>query len=148
MIHVAVLGYSGSGRTTLANALAGLVGTRAVREIGELCDRLQSEGPLILDGIPGSLDELEQIDDKSPPDRPLQRVLYLQAPAEIRLERISRMVVAGADPARARERMLAPADLKHLRTRLEPTGRLSVIDATRSRSEVLADALEAIGLEV
>lgn len=146
MIRAAVIGYSGAGRTTLANALAGVSCTVPVRDLDDLWIPLQGHESLILDGIPRTIDELEQIDQKAPADRGINHVLYLQASADVRLARIARMVVAGAEPARARARMLHPADLKQLRTHLEPTGRLTVIDAGRSRSEVLADALAALGV--
>jgi adenylate kinase family enzyme len=147
MIRVAIIGYSGAGRTTLANALAGVTCTPPIRDLDDLWTPLQGDDSVILDGLPRTVEECEQIDAKAPTGRGIDHVLYLQAAAEIRLDRVARMIVAGADPARARDRMLHPADLKRLRTHLEPTGRLTVIDASRSRSEVLVNALEILGIE-
>lgn len=147
-MRVAIIGYSGAGRTTLANAVAGVLGIRPIQLIEDLWTPLAGSEPLVLDAIPGSVAELEQIDAKSPNDAGIHSVLYLAASSEIRLERISRMVSAGADPARARDRMLRPADLKEVRDYLEAAGRLTVIDATRSRSDVLASALDALGIGI
>lgn len=147
-MRVAIIGYSGAGRTTLANAVAGVLGIRPIQLIEDLWTPLAGSEPLVLDAIPGSVAELEQIDAKSPNDEGIHSVLYLAASSEIRLERISRMVSAGADPARARDRMLRPADLKEVRDYLEAAGRLTVIDATRSRSDVLASALDALGIGI
>lgn len=146
MIRAAIIGYSGSGRTTLANALAGLSFTRPVWNLDDLWGRPHGTEALILDGLPRTVEELEQIDAKGPAGRGLDRVLYLEASAEIRLARIAQKVVSGADPAVARDRILHPADLERLSTHLEPTGRLTVIDASRSRSEVLVEALESLGI--
>lgn len=144
MIRVAIIGYSGAGRTTLANALAGIECISPTRDLEELWLPLQTGESLVLDGIPRSLDELEQIDAKAPSGGEISHVLYLETDAEVRLARMSRMIVNGADPASARDRMLHPFDLRQVRKNLEPTGRLTVIDGERSRSEVLADALDAL----
>jgi adenylate kinase family enzyme len=146
MIRVAILGSSGAGRTTLANALAGVTCTPPIRDLDDLWTPLQGDGTVILDGLPRTAEECDQIDAKAPAGRGIDQFLYLHAAAEIRLDRVARMIVAGADPAQARERMLHPADLERLRKHLEPTGRLTVSDAARSRSEVLAAALAAIGI--
>jgi len=146
MIRVAIIGYSGSGRTTLANALAGVFFTPPVRDLDDLWVKLQRSEPLILDGLPRTVDELEQIDSKDPSGRGVDHVLYLEATSEVRLARIARMVSSGADPARARDRFLHPADLKHLRKHLERDDRLTVIDAGRSRSEVLVNAMDVLGI--
>src|SRR5690349_15772559 len=122
MIRVAIIGYSGAGRTTLATALAGIECICPTRELDELWLPLQSSESLVLDGIPRTLDELEQIDAKAPAGGGISHVLYLEADAEVRLARISRMIVNGADPASARDRMLHPFDLKQVRKNLEHTG--------------------------
>ena len=147
-MRVAIIGYSGAGKTTLANALAGVLGIRPTQRLEDLWTPLGGSEPLILDGIPATVAELEQIDAKSPKGDGIDDVLYLMASAEIRLERIARMVTTGADPAQARDRMLRPADLKDVRDYLEFASRLMVIDATQSRSEVLASAFEVLGIRI
>jgi adenylate kinase family enzyme len=146
-MRVAIIGGSGSGRTTLANTLGRMVFSRPVRDLADLWARTSEAEALVLDGIPDTVEELEKLDAKAPGGRSVDHVLYLRAPVEIRLERIARMVVVGADVARARDRMLHPADLDDLRTYLDGSDRLTIIDAARTRGEVLLDALEALGLE-
>jgi len=147
-MRVAIIGYSGAGKTTLANALGGILGVRPIQELDDLWTPLAGTEPLILDGFPATVAELEQIDGKAPEGARVDHVLYLLASSDIRLERMARMVTAGADPAEARDRMLRAADLKDVRNLLEPTGRLTVIDASRSRSVVLASAFDALGIGI
>jgi adenylate kinase family enzyme len=147
-MRVAIIGYSGAGKTTLATAVAGVLGVRPIRMIEDLWAPLAGTDSLVLDGIPNTVAELEQLDATSPRGGSIDKVLYLMASSEIRLERMARMVTAGADPAQARARLLRPADLKEVRDYLEAAGRLTVIDATGSRSDVLSSALNALGLEV
>ena len=143
MIRVAVIGYPGAGRTTLANALAAVACVPPVRDLDDLWTALQAEESLVLDGHPRTLDELEQIEAKSGHGPGITHVLYLQADAEVRLGRIARAGISSDGPQRPH-----PVELKQVRTRLEKAGRLVVIDANRSRSEVLTDALRAVGLSV
>jgi adenylate kinase family enzyme len=145
-MHVAIIGYSGAGSTTLANALAGVFGTPPIRALEDLWGPLGGTEPLVLDGFPNSLDELVLIDTTAPQGRGIEHLIYLMASEEVRLERVSRMVVAGANPAHARDRMLDPADLERVVHRAGSTARLTMIDASRSRSEVLLDALDALGI--
>jgi adenylate kinase family enzyme len=147
-MRVAIIGYSGSGRTTLATALAGVMGMRPIHDLDDLWVPLSGTGALVLDGIPSTLDELEQIEAKSPEGSGIDHAFYLQASAEIRLRRIARAVVAGSDPASPRNRMLRPVDLKLVRDRLDVAGRLTVLDATRTRTDVLADALDLLGIAI
>lgn len=147
-MRVAIIGFSGAGKTTLANALAGLAGTHPIQELDELWLPLYESGPLVLDGIPGTLEELAQIDVQALGKDGIEHILYLKAHAEVRIERVARMVIAGANPAKARDLMLHPAELEKVRRYLESTQRLTVIDATRSRSQVLQDALAALGIKI
>jgi energy-coupling factor transporter ATP-binding protein EcfA2 len=127
-MRVAIIGYSGAGRTTLANALAGVLGTHPIQAVEGLWAQLVGTEPLVLDGIPSTIDELEQIDHKALACHGIDHVLYLLASSEIRPERIARMVAAGTEPARARDRILNPADLKEVRRKLDSAGRLDVLD--------------------
>jgi adenylate kinase family enzyme len=147
-MRVAIIGYSGAGKTTVAKALAGIFGSKPIDALDELLERLDADAPLVLDGIPRTVEELNEIDAKAPDGRGVTHVLYLLASSEIRLERMARMVTAGADPAQARDRMLRPADLKELRDFADNDGRVTVIDATRTRSEVLSSVLTAIGIRI
>ncbi|MCW2857886.1 MAG: hypothetical protein JWR52_3501 [Marmoricola sp.] len=144
-MRVAIIGYSGAGKTTVATALAGLVGARPIGVLDEMWKPLAGPEPLVLDGIPTTIEELEQLDAHAREGRPIEHILYLRAPSEIRIQRVARMVIAGANPRAARERMLHPAELAKVTRYLETTGRLAVIDATGSRTEVLAHALDAVG---
>lgn len=140
-MRVAILGYSGAGKTTLANALAGLLGVRPIASLDDPSLVVEDGTPLVLDGVPSTRDELEKLDVRAPNGAELEYFLYLKVAYEQRVQRVARTIVSGGDPASARRRMLNPAELEGLRRYLEPTGRLIVIDASRSRSDVLADVL-------
>lgn len=145
-MRIAIIGYSGSGRTTLANALAGLLGVRPTHSLDELADTAGGTAPLILDGFPETLEELDRIDALAP--HGIDRVLFLDASAEIRLRRVSRMVAAGADAAAARAKMLRPPALRAVREFLASAGRLTMIDANGTRTDVMARAIDALGIQV
>jgi len=147
-MRVAIIGYSGAGRTTLAHALAAVIGARTIHDLNDIWEPLAGTDGLVLDGIPSSIEELRQIDARAARGETIDRVLYLEASAELRLRRIARMIAAGTDPARARDRMLRAADLKKLRDHLDATGRLVHLDATSTRTQVLATALDSLGIAI
>lgn len=147
-MRVAIIGYSGAGRTTLANALAGVLGARRIQVLEEAWMRPDGAEDLVLDGVPNTVAEFAHLDSHSGDAPGIDRVLYLRASSEIRLARIARMVVAGTRQAHVRDRLMHPADLEKARRYLDSTGRLTVIDAARSRTEVLADALDALGIRI
>lgn len=142
-MRIAIIGYPGAGKSTLANALAGVLKVRPTASFDEL---LEEDETLVLDGLPETPEDLTRLDKLAP--HGLDRALFLDASAEIRLRRVSRMVVAGIDAAAARERMLRPPALRAVRTALDSSGRLTTIDANRSRTDVMASALEALGIRV
>ncbi len=145
-MRIVIIGYSGSGKTTLANALAGLLGVRPIASLDDPSLVVQDGTSLVLDGIPATLEELEKVDPRAPDGAEIERFLYLKANYEQRVQRVARTIVSGGDPAGARRRILHAVELETLRKHLEPTGRLIVIDAGRSRSEVLADALDLLDI--
>lgn len=144
-MRIAIIGYPGAGKTTLASALAGVVGVRPTRSLDDLAGADRA-AQLILDGLPETLEDLARIDELVPDG--LDQVLFLDTAAEVRLRRVSRMVVAGTDAATARARMLRPPALRAVRAVLEASGRLTTIDANGSRTEVMAGALEVLGIDV
>lgn len=146
-MRVAIIGYSGAGKTTLARVLAAQLGVHRTCRLEEASAVLGERSPvLVLDGIPTTVAELEQLDARSPTGAAVEHVLYLSASGEARLRRISRMAVAGVSSVPARNRMLEPSELDDLYRYLDRTGRLIVIDADGSRAEVVARALEALGV--
>lgn len=147
-MRVAIIGFSGAGKTTLADALAGQLGVRPTESLDEALCLVAEPGPVVLDSIPATLEELARIDAASPPDARIEHVLFLRAPYETRAERIARWIVASNDPTAVRRRMLHPIELQKVHGHLESSGRLVTIDASRSRSEVLADALASVGIRI
>ncbi len=147
-MRIAVLGYSGAGKTTLANALAGLLGVRPIASMDDPALVVEDGTALVLDGVPATLEELEKLDARAPDGAEIQYFVYLKADYDQRVQRIARTIVSGGDPAGARRRMLHPAEFETLRKHLAPIGRLITIDATRSRSDVLADVLATLDLRV
>jgi adenylate kinase family enzyme len=145
-MRVAILGYSGAGKTTLANALAGLLGVPAVVSLDDPALVLEAGATAILDGIPATLEELEKLDERAPAGAGIEHFLYLQVRQQVRVQRAAHGVVVAGDPAAARRRILYPAELETLRKQLESDDRLTTIDANGSRSEVLADVLDVLGI--
>lgn len=149
-MRVAIIGYSGAGKTTLANALAGQFGVPPALSLNEARTCLEQGTALVLDGIPRTLDELLRLDANAPGDARIEHVLWLRAPHEIRVrritERITGRIIAGGGPAESRPQALHAADLQQVRKYLESSGRLITIDASGSRSDVLARALDALGV--
>lgn len=147
-MRIAIIGLPGVGKTTLAQAIGGLLGVDPVDDLSKLDDSAADDS-LILDGIPGSIAEWEQlVTDLG--SRRLDHVLLLSASLDLRVRRIGRLVSAGADAALERERLLAgrqrEADLELLGDRIAETMPLTYFDTTDSRSDVLSRVLKVLGI--
>jgi adenylate kinase family enzyme len=147
-MRIAIIGLPGVGKTTLAQAIGGLLGVDPVDDLSKLDDSAADDS-LILDGIPGSIAEWEQlVTDLG--SRRLDHVLLLSTSLDLRVRRIGRLVSAGADAALERERLLAgrqrEADLELLGDRIAETMPLTYFDTTDSRSDVLSRVLKVLGI--
>jgi len=147
-MRIAIIGLPGVGKTTLAQAISGLLGVDPVDDLSQLDDGA-ADVSLILDGIPGSIEEWDQlVTDLG--SRPLDHVLLLSTSLDLRVRRIGRLVSAGADAALERERLLAgrqrEADLELLGDRIAETMPLTYFDTTDSRSDVLSRVLKVLGI--
>lgn len=147
-MRIAIIGLPGVGKTTLAQAIGGLLGVDPVDDLSKLDDGA-ADASLILDGIPGSIAEWEQlVTDLG--SRRLDHVLLLSTSLDLRVRRIGRLVSAGADAALERDRLLAgrqsEADLELLGDRIAETMPLTYFDTTDSRSDVLSRVLKVLGI--
>lgn len=146
---VAIIGYPGAGKSTLAMGLRGLLGGRTARHLKTAWDPSDDGGPVFLDGIPQNLADLDELIATSPDGNGVDRYVYLDVPLSLRIPRIARMVSAGlAEPAHARDRMLHPAEFALLLQSLEASGKLITIDARGSRSEIVNRVLDALDIRI
>ncbi|MGO4256948.1 hypothetical protein [Marmoricola sp. RAF53] len=145
-MRIAVIGQPGSGATTLARVLAVRLGVRAIDEVDELRTHATPAENVVLDGIPGSLPDLKELED-GPYGVALDHVLHLHVGLDVRALRIARQVVAGSTgPEEERRVVRTLPDLDDVVERLAATVPVTRIDASRSRTEVLTDALDTLGL--
>lgn len=147
---VAIIGYPGAGKSTLATGLSGLLGGRTVRSLEAAWSSAGTGESLLLDGVPRNVDELDQLIAHAGDGVRVDHYLYLDTPIDVRIERISRMIAAGfTEPADERDRMLHPDDLGLLLKHLESTGQLTTIKVGgRSRTDVLNAALDVLDVRI
>lgn len=140
-MRLAIIGEPGTGKSTLAPVLAFRLG---VSPVDSLADALgQTSGPLVLDGVPDTTEDLETLRAAGVT---IDLALHLQADFAVRADRISRRVSVGVSASDERARLLGAPTAELVADRLAGTVPVLRIDANRTRSEILAAALDALGL--
>lgn len=147
-MRVAIIGLPGAGKTTLAAVLARELGAAVVGTAEELAELVSSTKPFVLDGFPHTVAELEQLQNLSPSDRPLDHVIWLVADDEARAHRIRRSVAISDDPAAEAVDTVDKEALAELGARLETDGLLIPINADGIEFKVMALAFEALAIRI
>lgn len=140
-MRIAIIGEPGTGKSTLAPVLAFRLGETPVDSLADALEH--PSGPLVLDGVPDTTEELETLRAAGVT---IDRVLHLQADFALRAGRISRRVSVGVSASDERARLLSAPAAELVADRWAGSVPVLGIDANRTRSEVLAAALDALGL--